>query len=136
MANLRFYNETVFRSSSQPLAEFFIGMNTTSMSKVNVFQPTRILTSINAVDVQEWARECLETHEKVLLIDLRNVSFMDSSGLGALISIQRMVQSHGGELALCNIQGQARMLLDMTTTSQMFSIYENQAEFESQLKVG
>ncbi|MEO1520442.1 MAG: STAS domain-containing protein [Cyanobacteria bacterium J06633_2] len=105
------------------------------MPKVNVFQPTRILTSINAVDVQEWARECLDTQEKILLIDLRNVSFMDSSGLGALLSIQKMVKSSGGELALCNLQGQARMLFEMTTTNGLFSIYENQSEFESQFKV-
>jgi len=116
-------------------SSLFINMNTIVMPKVNVFQPTRILTSINAVDVQEWARECLDTQEKILLIDLRNVSFMDSSGLGALLSIQKMVKSSGGELALCNLQGQARMLFEMTTTSGLFSIYENQSEFESQFKV-
>jgi anti-anti-sigma factor len=111
-------------------------MNLIAMPKLNIFQPTRILTSINAVDVQEWARECLETQEKTLLIDLKNVSFMDSSGLGALLSIQKMVKSHGGELALCNIQGQARMLLEMTTTLQLFSIYEDQSAFENQMTVG
>lgn len=116
-------------------SSLFINMNTIVMPKVNVFQPTRILTSINAVDVQEWARECLDTQEKILLIDLRNVSFMDSSGLGALLSIQKMVKSSGGELALCNLQGQARMLFEMTTTNGLFSIYENQSEFESQFKV-
>lgn len=110
-------------------------MNTIAMPKVNVFQPTRILTSINAVDVQEWARECLEIQERTLLIDLRNVSFMDSSGLGALLSIQKMVQDRGGDLALCCVQGQARMLLEMTTTSHLFSIYDNQSEFENQFQV-
>jgi len=105
------------------------------MCKVNIFYPTRILTSTNAVDIQEWARDCLEVGKKILLIDLSNVSFMDSSGLGALILIQKMVMTHGGKLALCGIQGQARMLFEMTTTSQLFSIYENRSEFEHQFHV-
>lgn len=104
------------------------------MHKVNVFQPTRILTSTNAVDIQEWARECLDKGEKKLLIDFSNVFFIDSSGLGALLSIHKMTTAYGGEFALCNIQGQARMLFDMTATRQIFSIYTNQSEFERHLQ--
>lgn len=105
------------------------------MRTVQVFQPTRILTSLNAVDVQNWATDCLFAGEKILLIDMRNVSFMDSSGLGALIAIQRMVISHGGKLALCSLRGQARMLFDMTTTTRLFSIYPDQTTFEQSLQV-
>ncbi len=105
----------------------------TMMHKVNIFQPTRILTSTNAIDVQEWARECLERGERKLLIDFRNVFFIDSSGLGALLAIHKMTKAYGGELALCCIQGQARMLFEMTSTSHFFSIYTDQSEFEHQL---
>lgn len=108
-------------------------IHSNTMQKVNIFQPTRILTSTNAVDVQEWAKECLEKGERKLLIDFRNVFFIDSSGLGALLSIHKMTKAYGGELALCCIQGQARMLFDMTSTSHLFSIYKDQSDFEHQL---
>lgn len=100
------------------------------MQTVQIFQPTHILTSINAVELQDWAAECLSSGHTSLLIDMQRVSFMDSSGLGALLSTQKMVNSKGGKLGLCRISGQARMLFEMTTTSQLFSVYASPKEFE------
>lgn len=100
------------------------------MHKVNVFQPTHVLTSSTAADIQAWTRSCLQLGERLLLIDLEKVSFIDSSGLGALLRIHKMVKDHGGELAFCHAQEQARMLFDMTSTNHLFSIYADPSEFE------
>ena len=112
-----------------------IGSNAITMRKVNVFQPTRILASTNVGDVQEWVKEHLEIGEKIFLIDLSHVFFMDSSGLGALLAIQKMIKAHGGEFALCGIQDQTRMLFDMTAMGPLFSTYADQSDFEHRLQV-
>lgn len=100
---------------------------------VNVFRPTRILTADNAIGLRDWAKDAVSSGVSVLLIDCSQVSFMDSSGLGALVSINQMVQQSGGQLKICALQGQARMLFEMTNLHQYFHIYPDQQAAQQSL---
>ncbi|NEQ95725.1 MAG: STAS domain-containing protein [Cyanothece sp. SIO2G6] len=88
-----------------------------------VFCPTRILTAGNAIELRDWAKAAINQGTTVLLIDFSQVSFMDSSGLGALISINQMVKLSGGQIRICSLHGQARMLFEMTNLHNCFHIY-------------
>lgn len=90
---------------------------------VQIFQPTRILTADNAIGLRDWARDAITSGTSVLLVDCSQVSFMDSSGLGALVSINKMVHQAGSQLRICSLQGQARMLFEMTNLHHFFNIY-------------
>lgn len=51
-----------------------------------IFQPTtRILSATSAPDLLHWVTHSLDLGSTYLLVDLRDVMFMDSSGLGALV---------------------------------------------------
>lgn len=95
------------------------------MSLVPVFSPSRILSSSNSADLLNWVRERVEANQASLLIDLKNVLFMDSAGLGALVAAYKIAQQSNGELMLCSLNGQARMLLEMTGLESVFRIYES-----------
>ncbi|MGK7891016.1 MAG: STAS domain-containing protein [Leptolyngbyaceae cyanobacterium] len=88
-----------------------------------VFHPTRILTAGNAIALRDWAKTAINQGTSILLIDFSHVSFMDSSGLGALMSINQMVQISGGQIRICSLQGQARMLFEMTSLHHCFCVY-------------
>lgn len=113
------------------------------MSAINVFFPTRILSSANTPDLLYWVREhldCVSSERDssdikrcCLLINLKNVLFMDSTGLTALITAHKMVSGVGGRLALCELHGQAQMLFEMANMEQMFEIYKDAADFERSL---
>ncbi|MDX2214166.1 MAG: STAS domain-containing protein [Oculatellaceae cyanobacterium bins.114] len=100
------------------------------MSTINVFVPTRILSSANAPDLLAWIRDNLDADRHHLLINLKNILFMDSTGLTALITAHKMVSEVGGRLGICGLNGQARMLFEMTSMERVFEIYETMAEFE------
>ncbi len=72
---------------------------------------------------------------KFLVIDLEMVTFMDSSGLGALVSALKAVRGGNGELALCSITDQVRMLFDLTSMGNIFKIYASVADFKKQCNV-
>ena len=93
------------------------------VSPVQVFQPTRILTADNAIGLRDWAKDAISSGTSILLVDCSQVSFMDSSGLGALVSLNQMVQQAGGQLRICSLQGQARMVFEMTNLHNFLHIY-------------
>jgi len=66
----------------------------------------------------------IEQKPLVLLINLKNVEQMDSSGLGCLITSLRKIREGGGELALCNVSGQVKELFDLTSVNRIFKIIQ------------
>jgi anti-sigma B factor antagonist len=101
------------------------------MANFNIFQPNRILSAGNANDLVDWTKQTLETGVTVLLIDFCQVMFMDSSGLGTLVSALKMVQKEGGRLALCSLSGQALMLFEMAGMEKLFETYGTLDDFKS-----
>ena len=58
-----------------------------------------------------------------LVIDLGDVSFIDSSGLGALISGLRSARGAGGDLRIAKPSDQARTILELTTLDRVLQPY-------------
>lgn len=97
-----------------------------------VFQPTtRILSTNSAPDLLHWVSDSLEAGVMCLLLDLREVMFMDSSGLGSLVIAHNRVHKAGGRLALCSLNGQARMIIEMADLGTMLDIYDHPQHFLS-----
>ncbi|NEP76344.1 MAG: STAS domain-containing protein, partial [Okeania sp. SIO2G5] len=79
---------------------------------LKVFQPNQFVTEVNAFEIREWVKESLNTGASNLLIDFQDVTFINSSGLGALAIALKMVREAGCRLALCSLSAQARMTLE------------------------
>ncbi|WP_019499524.1 STAS domain-containing protein [Pseudanabaena sp. PCC 6802] len=103
-------------------------------SEVEIIKPSGRLDVTSAAKFRHEVTELAATKPRFLLVDLENVSFMDSSGLGALVSALKTIRSVNGELAVCSLSEQVKMLFDLTSMSKIFIIYANQGEFYS--KVG
>lgn len=59
----------------------------------------------------------------VVLVDLEDVSFMDSSGLSALVSGLRVAREQNKDIALINLPKQARVIFQLTMMDQIFTIF-------------
>ena len=60
-----------------------------------------------------------------LLVDLQNVGFLDSSGLGALVRAMTMTQREGGQTKLVGVGPQIRKLLELTKLDSVFEIHDD-----------
>lgn len=60
-----------------------------------------------------------------LIIDLRGVPFLDSSGLGVLVGAQRAVRPHGGDIRLVCHEPRVLRVFSITGLDQVFSIYDS-----------
>lgn len=96
---------------------------------LKVFQPSQFVTEVNAQEIRDWVKESLTSGASNLLIDFCDVQFINSSGLGALAIALKMVHENGCRLALCALNPQARMTLEISGMYKAFEIYNSQDEF-------
>lgn len=60
---------------------------------------------------------------KHLLIDLKEVRFIDSSGLGVLVSGFKNASTRQGSIKLCSLQSQVKSMFELTRLQRVFDIY-------------
>ncbi|HOO17507.1 MAG: STAS domain-containing protein [Phycisphaerae bacterium] len=59
---------------------------------------------------------------KRLIVDLSDVSYMDSSGVGTMVEIKRLVERGGGRLVLAGLQPRVRSVFEVTQLDRFFDI--------------
>jgi anti-sigma B factor antagonist len=69
----------------------------------------------------------LDRH-KLVLFDLSRIEYVDSAGLGALISCLRRVTAQGGDLKLCGLHPKVRVLFELVRMHRMFEILNDRRE--------
>ncbi len=102
-------------------------------SDVKVVRPTGILDGTKASQFRKEISDQVEANAEVVLIDFQDVTFMDSSGLGALVLALKTVRAAGSTLVVCSINEQIRILFELTSMDRVFEMYESREAFESQL---
>lgn len=73
-------------------------------------------------------RKLAESGEKRIIINLANVSYIDSSGLGELVAGYTALKKNDGELKLLHLTTRVRELMVMTKLLTVFDAYEDEAE--------
>lgn len=63
--------------------------------------------------------------KKRLVLDLGEVSYMDSAGVGELVSVYTSVKNRGGELKLANLTKKIKDLLSITQLLTIFDAYDS-----------
>ncbi|MDY6935480.1 MAG: STAS domain-containing protein [Spirochaetota bacterium] len=61
-----------------------------------------------------------------VIVDMKNVNYMDSSGIGALVAGQKKMRAHNGNFALMNIHDDVLNILRLATLDRFFRIYESE----------
>lgn len=102
-------------------------------SSVKIVQPSGILDGVSANQLRRQISDVVENGADIVLVDFQDVTFMNSSGLGALVSALRMVQSSGGKLFICSLNDQLKMILELTKMNRVFKAFANRDEFEQKV---
>ncbi len=63
-----------------------------------------------------------------VIVDMKNVNYMDSSGIGALVAGMKKMKAHNGKFALMNIHDDVLNILKLATLDKFFTIYNNEDE--------
>jgi anti-sigma B factor antagonist len=91
-------------------------------SGVAVLQVEGQLIVGNRQELKDLVQAALDRGERRLLIDFSRTGYIDSSGLGALVSISKRIREAGGELRLSGLNEDLRSLFELTKLDTLFSI--------------
>ena len=88
----------------------------------------KITIGEGSAEVRKTVRELLQAGKKDILLNLGDVSYVDSSGIGELVSSFTTVSNQGGQLKLLNLTKKLKELLAITKLLTVFDSYENEVE--------
>ena len=91
---------------------------------VTVVQVDGQLIVGNRHELKDLIQSGLDGGERRLLIDFSRTGYIDSSGLGALVSISKRIREAGGELRLAGLNDDLRSLFELTKLDTLFTISE------------
>ena len=86
---------------------------------VEVVRPAGRLNMVSASRLKSVVNELVGNGHTRVVIDLSDTEFIDSSGLGALVSCLKMTRQAGGDLRIAGPTRQARTVLDLTNLGRV-----------------
>jgi anti-sigma B factor antagonist len=93
-------------------------------SGVAVVQVEGQLIVGNRQELKDLVQAALDRGDRRLLVDFSRTGYIDSSGLGALVSISKRIREAGGELRLSGLNEDLRSLFELTKLDTLFAIAE------------
>jgi anti-sigma B factor antagonist len=87
----------------------------------------RITLGEGSSNLRESIRELLGKGHGKILLNLGDVSYIDSSGIGELVSAFTSVANQAGQLKLLNLTKRVRDLLQITKLYTVFDVYDDEA---------
>ncbi len=101
---------------------------------------TRLVNGVTIVDLsgritlgegssilRETVRDLISKGQKNILLNLGDVTYIDSSGIGELVSSYTSVSNQGGKLKLLNLQKKVHDLLQITKLYTVFEVHTDEA---------
>ena len=89
---------------------------------VAVFSMKGELTVGNRQELKRGVLDAVANGERKILIDFANTAYIDSSGLGVLVSLSKQIRESGGELRLATLNEDLATLFELTRLDTLFNI--------------
>ncbi len=78
----------------------------------------------SAARFEEQCDACIAEGFHRLVIDLGDVTYVSSMGLGSLVKIAKKLRGKGGDLRVCRLTGLVRQLFEITRLNQVFPVHD------------
>jgi len=85
----------------------------------------RIVLGEESNAFRERVKGLLANNHKKIVLNMSNVSYIDSAGLGTLVATFHSARSQGGTLKLCNLGAKFKEVLQVTKLMTVFDVYDS-----------
>ena len=87
----------------------------------------RITLGEGSSTLRDALRELVKSDHKKILLNLKEVTYIDSSGIGELVSAYTTITNQGGHLKLLGLTHRVKDLLQITKLYTVFDVHEDEA---------
>jgi anti-sigma B factor antagonist len=88
----------------------------------------RIVFGEEAESLRDKVKNLIDVGRKNLILNVDHVTFVDSAGLGALVSAHHAASAQGGTLRLCHVGPKVKQMFRMTKLDNIFKVSETEAD--------
>ncbi len=104
-------------------------LTTLNNLEIAVLEPRGSLIGGEETDeLKSKARDLIEQGNKKLVLDLGGVTYINSSGIGALVSVHTMYQKAQGKIKLCNVAKGVQNVFVITKLTSVFEVEEDREQ--------
>jgi anti-anti-sigma factor len=96
---------------------------------LKIIKPAGVLDGSQANELRHQVSELVASGNNLVLLDLADVNFIDSSGLGTLIAVLKMLRTAGGDLYLCSLAAPVQNLFALTRMDGIFETLGDRTHF-------
>ena len=82
----------------------------------------------NAPDIKDTIKQLIDEGKRQIIINLEKVSYLDSSGIGVLISSLSNLKKVGGALKIINVYASVKKVFELTKLTSFFDIFDGEDE--------
>ncbi|KEF43358.1 MAG: hypothetical protein ER33_01030 [Cyanobium sp. CACIAM 14] len=104
------------------------------MEDLYVLRPSGFIDAEKGLELRHTIGDLVAARPQDILIDCAGVDFMDSSGFGCLVATLKRVREQGRQLYLCSLSSQLRMVLELTGTDRVFTVFPGYEECLAHLR--
>jgi len=101
--------------------------------KVKVIEPSGVLNVVKGNELRREITNLTSTDAEIILIDLKYVNFVDSSGLGALVAAMQAVKQSDAKLFICSLNDQVKTIFELTKMDRILHVFATREEFNNQV---
>lgn len=102
-------------------------VNCSNVNGVGLIEVTEALTAVSVDSFRDQVQCWRDAERDVInfVVDLGEVDFMDSAGLGALIATLKNIRERGGDMKIANLQKKPQMVFEITRAHKVFELYNS-----------
>lgn len=86
------------------------------------------LVVTNRQEFKQAILDAVEQGSTTVIVDFTEATYIDSSGLGALVSLNRRLRDAGGDLRLVGLSDELRTLFELTRLDALFPLFATRAD--------
>ncbi len=95
---------------------------------VTVIEVAGSLDISNAHQMRRVVGDVISAQSAQIVVNLRDLYFVDSSGLAALVQGMKRAREYHGNVCLCNLQPPVRLILELTRFDKVFDIFVSEED--------
>jgi anti-sigma B factor antagonist len=95
---------------------------------ITVVEVTGQLIVGNRQELKDEVIGLIDAGSRKFLIDFKDTAYIDSSGLGVLVSLSKKIREKGGEMRLSNLNEDLRTLFELTKLDTLFHIADSREQ--------
>ncbi len=101
--------------------------------RYKMFEPSGIVDEDATKRLQISIREAVNEGYNHVVINMQNITFMNSSAVGGLVLILKEVRNSGGEMYFCSLSDQVKVILELSRMHLVFRCFASLQEFENKI---